>query len=245
MLKASMVSALSGFLLAANAAEPPRSMLPRSASLEPDDVSWVHETSEAALHAGRHRVKYNHRRTEALTTDNTAPIRIVVDYQSLFEENAPAYSACFKEGAWFARGLPDGGLTPPADGVETCDRGADEWHSTDCWLKCAADDLITEEGRTIVMGIVDSVVAEAAQYFALQPVSDDLKFVRSGGRYQKALAAKGYSAGSACAADCTLLNGVAVAPTYCVAGVEADAVLPPATVVARACNRRRCRLQPQ
>ena len=59
---------------------------------------------------GRHRVKYNHRRTEALTAENTAPIRIVVDYSSLYEETAPAYSACFTEGAWFARGLPDGGL---------------------------------------------------------------------------------------------------------------------------------------
>ena len=145
-------------LLAVNAADPPRSMLPRSASLELDDVSWLHEPSEAALHAGRHRdllwlsltmallamallalallamallttgvliivpphhgstyhgrhrVKYNHRRTEALTAENTAPIRIVVDYSSLYEETAPAYSACFTEGAWFARGLPDGGL---------------------------------------------------------------------------------------------------------------------------------------
>ena len=31
-----------------------------------------------------------------------------VDYQSLYEETAPPYSACFTEGAWFARGLPDG-----------------------------------------------------------------------------------------------------------------------------------------
>ena len=182
---------------------------------------------------GRHRVKYNHRRTEALTAENTAPIRIVVDYGSLYEETAPAYSACFTEGAWFARGLPDGGLTPPEDGVATCVRGADEWHSTDCWLKCAAADLITKEGRDIVIGIVDTVVAEATQYFALQPVSNSLKFAKSGGRYQKALAAKGYSSRSACAADCTLLNGVAVAPTYCDAGVTADAVLSitkPATI---------------
>jgi hypothetical protein len=114
-------------ILAVSAAEPPRSMLPRSASLELDDVSWLHEPSEAALHAGRHRVKYNHRRTEALTAENTAPIRIVVDYGSLYEETAPTYSACFTEGAWFARGLPDGGLTPPEDGVATCVRGADEW----------------------------------------------------------------------------------------------------------------------
>ena len=42
-------------LLAASAAEPPRSLLPRSASLQQDDVSWLHEPSEAALHAGRRR----------------------------------------------------------------------------------------------------------------------------------------------------------------------------------------------
>jgi len=111
-------------LIAVSAAEPPRSLLPRSASLQQDDVSWLHEPSEAALHAGRrrdalllfahgtltmaalgvallstallpvalhapphhaphhvhdrHRVKYNRRRTEALTSENTAPIRIAV-----------------------------------------------------------------------------------------------------------------------------------------------------------------------
>ena len=31
------------------------------------------------------------------------------------------------------------------------------WHSTDCWLKCEAKDLITTEGRDIVIGIVDTV----------------------------------------------------------------------------------------
>ena len=41
--------------VAVSAAEPPRSLLPRSASLEQDDVSWLHEPSEAALHAGRRR----------------------------------------------------------------------------------------------------------------------------------------------------------------------------------------------
>ena len=42
-------------LIAVSAAEPPRSLLPRSASLQQDDVSWLHEPSEAALHAGRRR----------------------------------------------------------------------------------------------------------------------------------------------------------------------------------------------
>ena len=46
--------AIASAVLAMSAAEPPRSLLPRSASLEQDDVSWLHEPSEAALHAGRH-----------------------------------------------------------------------------------------------------------------------------------------------------------------------------------------------
>ena len=57
-LRVLMVAAMLGMLsalLAVDAAEPPRSMLPRSASLELDDVSWLHEPSEAVLHAGRHR----------------------------------------------------------------------------------------------------------------------------------------------------------------------------------------------
>ena len=222
------LGAVLGLLLAVSAVEPPRSLLARSASLEPDDVSWLHEPAEAALHSGRHPVKYNRRRAEALTTENTAPIRIVVgarqkhwpveppplpaqelatatvgsrpaparlpltcrgrlgaDYGSLYEETAPAYSACFTVGAWFARGLPEGGLTPPEDGLETCARGADEWHSSDCWLRCAPADLITESGRAIVRAVVDSAVAEASTLFALQPVQDTLRFVHSGGRYQK------------------------------------------------------------
>ena len=44
---------------------------------------WFTSTSPPLPHHGstyhgRHPVKYNHRRTEALTADNTAPIRIVV-----------------------------------------------------------------------------------------------------------------------------------------------------------------------
>jgi hypothetical protein len=211
---------------AAATGSPPRSLLPRSAHLEPDEADGLHGPEEAALHAGRHPVKYNRRRTAALTTDNTDPIRISVDYTSLYPETAPPYSACFTEGEWFARGLPSGGIdTPPADGVATCVRGEAEWSSSDCWGKCTADDLITPTGRDIVIGVVDHVVQEVAQYFAVVPVDGWLTFTVSGGRYQKALKAKGYSVNPSCAADCTLLNGVAVAGSYCSAGIAADAVL--------------------
>ena len=91
------------------AERPPRSLLPLSSRLVPDHASEYRDTVEAQLSAGVHRVRYGRRRTEELTTANTAPIRITIDYSSLFEETAPLYSACFVVGAWFARGLPDGG----------------------------------------------------------------------------------------------------------------------------------------
>ena len=208
-----------------SAERPPRSLLPLSSRLEPDHASELRDVVEAQLSAGVHRVRYNHRRTEELSTANTAPIRIVVDYSSLYEETAPLYSACFAVGAWFARGLPDGGGSPPADGVATCVRGESEWGSSDCWGRCTADDLITAEGRDIVIGIVDQVVAEVSAFFSVQPVDGPLTFSVSAGRYQRALLAKGYTPAASCAADCMLLNGVAVADSYCTAGVTADAVL--------------------
>ena len=55
-----------------------------------------------------------------LTPDNTAPIRIHLDFASLYEATAPQYTACFSIGEWYRRGLPRNQPTPPADGVTTC-----------------------------------------------------------------------------------------------------------------------------
>ena len=54
------------------------------------------------------------RRMATLDVSNTEPIRLTVDYSSLYQETAPPYSACFAVGDWFARGLP--GPDPPSDG---------------------------------------------------------------------------------------------------------------------------------
>ena len=45
---------------------------------------------------------------------------------------------------------------PPADGKETCDRGPNEWNSYDCWGKCIAEDLVTAEGRQMIIDVVTS-----------------------------------------------------------------------------------------
>ena len=57
------------------------------------------------------------------------------------------------------------------------------------------------------------------------PEDGPLIFERSSGRYATALASKGYPAEEACARDCAMLNGLAPdEQTYCVDGVQADAV---------------------
>ena len=192
---------------------PPQSLSPYHHRLTPD--TDVH-----------HPTKYSQRRRlEALTPANTNPIRLALDFASLDEATAPAYSACFKVGAWFRRGLPDGGAEPPADGKETCDRGPNEWNSYDCWGKCIAEDLVSAEGRQMIIDVVTSAAAEISGFFAVEPVDGNLVFAESTSRYSRALILKGYDTTPACAFDCTALNGVAVASSYCDTGVAADVVL--------------------
>ena len=94
-------------------------------------------------------------------------------------------------GAWFRRGLPDGGAEPPADGKETCDRGPNEWNSYDCWGKCIAEDLVSAEGRQMIIDVVTSAAAEISGFFAVEPVDGNLVFAESTSRYSRALILKG------------------------------------------------------
>ena len=163
----------------------------------------------------------SHRRRLALTTENTRPIRLHIDYSSLYEETSKPYGSCFTVGAWYARGLP--GPTPPTSAVQATCTG--EPTDQDCWGICQQRDLITPTGRQQIIDVVDRVVAEVSSFFALLPEDGPLTFERSEGRYRGALAAKGYPPQTACARDCAMLN--ALAPddrTYCGDGVQADAV---------------------
>ena len=99
-----------------------------------------------------------------LTSDNTVPMRIHLDFRSLYEEHAPKYTACFgfcEPGAsvcdhWFKRGLP---ASEEPDGVETCARdGTPEQLALNvregCWGKCRAADVITAADRAKVEDVV-------------------------------------------------------------------------------------------
>ena len=95
----------------------------------------------------------------------------------------------------------------------------------DCWGKCAADDIIEAVGRDQVKAVVDLVVTEVEGFFSLIRSDEALTFDNSLGRYAGVYNSKGYPAEKACSRDCSLVNGAAVAPYYCVTGVPADVVL--------------------
>ena len=95
----------------------------------------------------------------------------------------------------------------------------------DCWGKCAADDIIEAVGRDQVIAVVDLVVEEVEGFFSLIRSDEALTFDNSMGRYAGVYNSKGYPEEEACARDCSLVNGAAVAPYYCVSGVTADVVL--------------------
>ena len=114
-----MARALLVFLLVPVVLLVPNAMLPLS------DQLWFNHFGETVPPANsgygpkeRRRVTELRRRMTDLTAETTGRIRIHVDYESLYEETAPLYSACFQVGAWYSRGLA--GATPPADGVATC-----------------------------------------------------------------------------------------------------------------------------
>ena len=95
----------------------------------------------------------------------------------------------------------------------------------DCWGICTADDFIEEVGRQKVIDVVNVVKQEVENLFSLVHSDEPLTFDESLGRYVGVYNSKGYPSEKACARDCTLLNGVAVKPYYCVTGVPADVVL--------------------
>jgi hypothetical protein len=92
---------------------PPTSILPLSEQMLYEHFGETVPPANSGYGADRRR-----RRMTELTPENTGRIRIHVDYDSLYEDKAPLYSACFVVGAWYARGLA--GPTPPADGIATC-----------------------------------------------------------------------------------------------------------------------------
>ena len=180
----------------------------------------------------QYRLQDHHRRRlqatgGTLDVTNTQPLRIKLNFDSLEQSKAPPWSACFQAGDWFRRGFPTP-TTPPSDPSQaTCNRESESLSQSDCWGICLESDVITPSTRQKVVDIVTKLATEMQYVFRVVP-TDDLTFTRSQGAYERALAAKGYSIPTSCAADCTWMSGVAVDDAYCDSGGPAssyDAVL--------------------
>ena len=179
------------------------------------------------------RPSASRRKLEVLTADNTKPIRIQLNFDSLYQDTAPEYTACFKVDDWFRLGLPQGSSTfpgtPPPNktdgslGDETCN--ADR-RGTDCWGLCRQEDLIEPADRDNLIAAVTAILPEITELYSVRPVTGALKFATSAGSYQTTIVGKGWTPMTACASDCTMISSVAVNATkYCTDGVTADAVL--------------------
>lgn len=224
----------------------------RPAAAQP--AGWWHPNAHlppdsSTVPPGTHHVRYKSsrttarrgRRTQAATTER---IRIHLDFNSLYEQTAPRYTACFRVGDWFRYGMPPGS-EPPKDGVQTCIRHETTGYITarasepsslaargrgeliNCWGKCTAMDVITAEGR---QGIIDSAVANIdglSSLLGVEPPDGNLTFQRSTGSYTRYFRSQGLLLDEtpACAKDCTSVYNVAVDDGYCSAGIGADAVL--------------------
>jgi hypothetical protein len=147
-----------------------------------------------SLSVHRQRYDIRGRRTAvALTTGNTQPLRLHVDFASLYEENAPEYSQCWRQGAWYKRGTPQA-TAPPASGVPSCRA---EGPHDDCWGLCSADDLITPKGREMLIAVVTTIVnEEVSRFFAVRPVVGSLTFKAGRSRYANPCPVSRYTSGA-------------------------------------------------
>ena len=168
----------------------------------------------------------NRRSLASLTTENTNPIRFDINYDSLYELTAEPYTACFREGDWFRRGIPP---TPVPTGVETCVRGVPEeaYEAVrGCWGRCRAADVITSAERDNLIAILNDVMQNDVQdLLRVVPVSGKLLFRHGLGSTARALVAKGWNPIARCNADCAVVSGAAVKAEYCTAGTDHDVVL--------------------
>eukprot|EP00966_Prymnesium_polylepis_P203594 4716845-Prymnesium_polylepis.1 len=125
--------------------------------------------NQLPVHAQRYATLPQHGRRidadPALTPLNTRPIRLHVDFSSLFEEHGPQYSHCWRQGAWYRRGNPKAKEPPAAQGASGAfyDTSAvcqdTEHHADDdCWGVCMAHDVITPAARSMMMKVVSSIV---------------------------------------------------------------------------------------
>ncbi|CAJ1378386.1 unnamed protein product [Effrenium voratum] len=167
------------------------------------------------------------RRLAVLAENNTAPIRIHLNFDTLYEDKVQASPFakdryCFREGAWFRTGYPG---EKPASGPDECGDRSTTPVTGDMWCICRASDVITDEMRSFVIQATTEVMKQLPTFIGLKPVQGPLRFRNAEGSYPAMWKATGQS-GDCCDPDCQKGLHVVVPEFFCSLGVEdADAVL--------------------
>eukprot|EP00930_Biecheleria_cincta_P067785 TRINITY_DN5466_c0_g3_i1.p1 TRINITY_DN5466_c0_g3~~TRINITY_DN5466_c0_g3_i1.p1 ORF type:complete len:961 (-),score=112.26 TRINITY_DN5466_c0_g3_i1:458-3340(-) len=172
-------------------------------------------------------VRYNRprlgRRLQTLDASNTRPIRIHVNYDTLYEETVQADPIvrdryCFRSGDWYRSGHP-AGEKPSGAGPDDC--AQDRMNK---WCLCTLGDVIDNSTRALVMEATKLAVSELPSFLALQSIEGNLVFKSWEGSYAAMWKSTGQT-GSRCDPDCVKGLHMVVPDSWCASGVAADVVL--------------------
>ena len=159
-----------------------------------------------------------------LTTSNTVPLKLEVNWDQLHLASAKPFKTCFNAGDWYYTG-PEYVTDSDIPSAPTC--SPPSVSTTPCWGKCQPDDVITEELRAHFKESVDNAVDKLEAALRVPKMSGKLKLQKSQGTYTSMYSGTwGWDTSSQrCGADTFYLCGASSPDSYCGGGVDANAVV--------------------
>ena len=149
---------------------------------------------------------------DVLTVNNTAPIRIHLNVDTLDEEKVQANPLtrdryCFKKGHWFRIGHPTTPL-PTGPGPDDCERKTrSDIEGQNIWCICTEEDAITPEMKNLAIQATTEALAEIPRYLRVRPVQGRMLLTKSEGSFP-ALWRRTNQEGAYCDADCLKDNSI-------------------------------------
>ena len=175
-----------------------------------------------------------------LTQENTRPIRILPNYDLMYENKVRPNRVCFTLGAWVKRGNPESSA-PSDESLATCHRSwrsdlsayvevAANLQNQDCWAVCGPEDTQTDINRECMIRETNAILPVLSQYLRVPMLENGtLKLSYSDGSYPSYFEMTGAESGAKCFADCAKDNDISalaqMPPEYCEEGVQADVIL--------------------
>lgn len=160
----------------------------------------------------------------SLTLANTEPLKLLVNWDQLYQDTAKPFKTCFQAGDWYYTG-PEYVSASDIPSNPTCN--PPEVSTTPCWGRCQPDDVITAELRDHLKTSVDAAVAKLEAAVRVPKMSGNLKLKKSKGTYRSMYSGTwGWDTSKKrCGADTFYLCGASSPNSYCITGVSANAIV--------------------